>query len=53
MAMSVMAGGGPMRERPEYCTQRSVPSCRECSLSSYGKDCYNVPIKKDEGEGEA
>ncbi len=27
--------------RPEYCAQPTTPSCRECSLKNYGRDCRN------------
>ncbi len=32
---------------PEYCTHKVVTNCRECSLSSYGRDCRNNPIPEE------
>lgn len=31
--------------RPFYCIRPSVPTCRECSLTSYGWDCRNNEVK--------
>ena len=28
----------------KYCTQKDIQDCRECSLSNYDRDCYNLPI---------
>ena len=32
--------------RPEYCAQPNVPSCRECSLVNYGRDCQNNQVEQ-------
>jgi hypothetical protein len=29
------------RREPFYCSQLTVPNCRDCSLVNYGKDCHN------------
>jgi hypothetical protein len=42
-------GGGRPSKRPAYCTQKSVKSCRHCSLSSYGMDCANNKIGRTWG----
>lgn len=36
--------------KPAYCTNLKAANCRECSLSSYGRDCLNFPIP-EEGTG--
>jgi hypothetical protein len=36
----------PEIRRPDYCTQPSV-TCDECSLTNYGKDCRNNPVRRD------
>lgn len=33
--------------KQDYCTNEGVESCRECSFSSYGRDCMNAPIVED------
>lgn len=30
--------------KPPYCTVLQAETCRECALSSYGKDCHNRDI---------
>lgn len=35
----------PEIRRPDYCTQPSV-TCDECSLTNYGKDCRNNPVRR-------
>ena len=36
--------------KPEYCTQQSVETCAECSLTNYRKDCMNNPIEGEDQE---
>jgi hypothetical protein len=36
--------------KPEYCTQQSVETCEECSLTNYRKDCVNNPIEGEDQE---
>ena len=36
--------------KPEYCTQQSVETCAECSLTNYRKDCMNNPIAEEDQE---
>lgn len=31
-------------DRPGYCSQKAVSSCRECSLVNYGRDCQNNQV---------
>ena len=31
--------------KPDYCTQPTVEACYLCSLTSYGMDCMNNPIR--------
>jgi ribosome-binding protein aMBF1 (putative translation factor) len=33
--------------KPNYCTQKSVARCIDCSLSNYGRDCHNNKIEFD------
>ena len=28
----------------DYCSQRSISRCSECSLCNYGRDCHNNPV---------
>jgi len=35
-----------MSRKPDYCVQPGVRRCEECSLVSYGRDCFNNPISK-------
>ena len=34
--------------KPIYCTNEQADNCRECSFSSYGRDCQNNRIQDDE-----
>ena len=34
--------------KPIYCTNEQADNCRECSFSSYGRDCQNERIQDDE-----
>jgi len=31
--------------RPGYCVQPTVSDCEVCSLTNYGRDCQNNPLK--------
>jgi hypothetical protein len=33
-----------MNPKP-YCTQKQIIDCKECNLSSYNIDCYNLSIE--------
>jgi len=33
--------------KPDYCGNKSVESCDECSLVKYGKDCRTTPPQID------
>lgn len=34
-----------LSQKPDYCTRPDLESCYICSLVSYGRDCYNQPIR--------
>jgi hypothetical protein len=37
------------KKKPIYCTQNDG-QCEICSLSNYGRDCRNNPIRREENE---
>ncbi|MBP7583052.1 MAG: hypothetical protein KBA61_03395 [Spirochaetes bacterium] len=37
-----------MNTKPTYCTRPDVESCAVCSLTNYGRDCHNIPIRDED-----